>query len=102
MRVLKDLDQDVSGRDVIVTAGDVDTGLSIRYVVDFLERRGPARSVCALLDWPVAASCRSRSGPAAPRPARTSSSATGLISPTSARSHPTGGPEAPPAQQLRA
>ncbi len=53
VRILKDLDQDVSGQDVIVAADVVDTGLSIRYVVDLLERRGARRvEVCALLDRP--------------------------------------------------
>ena len=53
VRILKDLDKDVTGEDVIVTADVVDTGLSIRYVVDLLERRGARRvEVCALLDRP--------------------------------------------------
>lgn len=53
VRILKDLDEDVSGLDVIVVADVVDTGLSIRYVVDLLERRGARRvEVCSLLDRP--------------------------------------------------
>jgi hypoxanthine phosphoribosyltransferase len=53
VRILKDLDRDVSGQDVIVAADVVDTGLSIRYVVDLLERRGARQvEVCALLDRP--------------------------------------------------
>ncbi len=53
VRILKDLDQDVTGRDVVVAADVVDTGLSIRYVVDLLERRGARRvDVCTLLDRP--------------------------------------------------
>ena len=53
VRILKDLDQDVTGRDVVVAADVVDTGLSIRYVIDLLERRGASRvDVCTLLDRP--------------------------------------------------
>ena len=53
VRILKDLDQDVTGRDVVVAADVVDTGLSIRYVIDLLERRGARRvDVCTLLDRP--------------------------------------------------
>jgi hypoxanthine phosphoribosyltransferase len=53
VRILKDLDKDVSGEDVIVAADVVDTGLSIRYVIDLLERRGARHvEVCTLLDRP--------------------------------------------------
>ena len=51
VRVMKDLDLDVSGRDVILVRDILDTGLSVRYVLGLLDARG-ARSVklCALLD----------------------------------------------------
>lgn len=54
VRILKDLDRDVSGEDVVIAADVVDTGLSIRYAVDLVEARG-ARNVrvCALLDRPA-------------------------------------------------
>ncbi|HXZ82940.1 MAG TPA: hypoxanthine phosphoribosyltransferase [Acidimicrobiales bacterium] len=53
VRILKDLDKDVTGKDVIVAADVVDTGLSLRYVIDLLERRGAREvEVCALLDRP--------------------------------------------------
>ena len=61
VRILKDLDKDVSGEDVIVAADVVDTGLSIRYVIDLLERRGRATSRSAPCSTvPVAGSSRSR------------------------------------------
>ena len=54
VRILKDLDRDVSGEDVVIAADIVDTGLSIRYAVDLIAARG-ARNVrvCALLDRPA-------------------------------------------------
>ena len=61
VRILKDLDKDVTGEDVIVAADIVDTGLSSRYVVDLLERRGACHvEVCALLTGPAAGSSRCR------------------------------------------
>ena len=53
IRVLKDLDLDIRGRDVLVVEDVVDTGLTLNYLVRTLELRGPA-SVAAvtLLDRP--------------------------------------------------
>jgi hypoxanthine phosphoribosyltransferase len=53
IRVLKDLDADISGRDVIVVEDVVDTGLTLNYLVRTFELRGPS-SVAAvtLLDRP--------------------------------------------------
>lgn len=54
VRILKDLDGDVAGCDVVLVEGVVDTGLSAGYLLRLLEERG-ARSValCALLDRPA-------------------------------------------------
>ncbi|MGA2804528.1 MAG: phosphoribosyltransferase family protein [Acidimicrobiales bacterium] len=51
VRVVKDLDLDVSGRDVVVVLDIVDTGLTLAYVLRLIALRG-ARSAaaCALLD----------------------------------------------------
>ncbi len=51
VRVMKDLDTDVAGREVVLVRDIVDTGLSVRYVLDLLRARG-AQSIrlCALLD----------------------------------------------------
>lgn len=51
VRVVKDLDLDVTGRDVIVVLDIVDTGLTLAYVLRLIALRG-ARSTaaCALLD----------------------------------------------------
>jgi hypoxanthine phosphoribosyltransferase len=53
IRVLKDLDADVHGRDVLIVEDVVDTGLTLNYLVRTLELREP-RSVAAvtLLDRP--------------------------------------------------
>ena len=54
VRIIKDLDIDISGRDVVLVEDIVDTGLTLTYLLGELERRGP-RSVaaCALLDKTV-------------------------------------------------
>ena len=50
VRILKDLDQGIEGRDVLLIEDIVDTGLTLRYVVENLRDRGPASvRVCALL-----------------------------------------------------
>jgi len=51
VRILHDLDSDISGRDVVVVEDLVDTGLTLAYLVGQLLARGPRRlSACALLD----------------------------------------------------
>lgn len=51
VKIAKDLDVDVSGRDVLVVADLVDTGLSLVYIRRLLAERGARSSeVCALLD----------------------------------------------------
>ena len=39
---LKDIDADIEGRNVILVEDIVDTGLSMKYIVDKLERKNPA------------------------------------------------------------
>ncbi|HEX2030723.1 MAG TPA: hypoxanthine phosphoribosyltransferase [Actinomycetota bacterium] len=54
VRIMKDLDQDILGRDVILVEDIVDTGLTLSYLVSALRDRGPASlEVCALLDKSV-------------------------------------------------
>jgi hypoxanthine phosphoribosyltransferase len=51
VRIVKDLDNDIGGRDVIVVEDIVDTGLTLSYLISTLESREPASvAVCALLD----------------------------------------------------
>jgi hypoxanthine phosphoribosyltransferase len=51
VRILKDLDLDIGGRDVLVVEDIIDTGLTLSYLLTVLRARGPASlEVCALLD----------------------------------------------------
>jgi hypoxanthine phosphoribosyltransferase len=50
VRILKDLETAITGRDVLLIEDIVDSGLTIAYVLDMLRRRGPASlKVAALL-----------------------------------------------------
>lgn len=54
VRIVKDLDHDIGGRDVIVVEDIVDTGLTLSYLISMLDSREPASvEVCALLDKSV-------------------------------------------------
>lgn len=51
--ITRDLSTDISGRHLLLIEDIVDTGLTLRYLVRELERRGPASiAVCSLLDRP--------------------------------------------------
>ena len=51
VRILKDLDQSIEGRHVIVVDDIIDTGLTMDYLLETLKTRYPASlRVCALLD----------------------------------------------------
>ncbi|HEV2128158.1 MAG TPA: hypoxanthine phosphoribosyltransferase [Thermomicrobiales bacterium] len=41
VRILKDLDQEIEGRRVIIIEDIVDSGLTLQYLLDLLERRSP-------------------------------------------------------------
>jgi hypoxanthine phosphoribosyltransferase len=54
VRILKDLDLEVAGRDVVLVEDMVDTGLTLAYLLGHLRELGPRRvEVCTLLDRPV-------------------------------------------------
>ena len=54
VRVLTGLRTPVDGRHVLVVEDIVDTGLTLRFTLDYLKRRGPASlKVCALFDKPA-------------------------------------------------
>jgi hypoxanthine phosphoribosyltransferase len=56
VRILKDLDADVTGRHVLVVEDIIDTGLTLSWLVSNLRSRGPASvEVCTLLRKPEAA-----------------------------------------------
>ena len=53
VRILKDLRGEIEGRDLLVVEDIVDTGRTLRHVLDILATRHPRRiEVCALLDKP--------------------------------------------------
>ena len=54
VRILKDLRGEIEGRDVLVVEDIVDTGHTLKHVLNLLRSRKPARlMVCALLDKPA-------------------------------------------------
>jgi hypoxanthine phosphoribosyltransferase len=53
VRILKDLDINIEGRDVLVVEDIIDSGLTLSYLIRNLESREPATlEVCALLTKP--------------------------------------------------
>jgi hypoxanthine phosphoribosyltransferase len=55
VRILKDLDADISGRHVLIVEDIIDSGLTLSWLVGNLESRGPASvRVCVLLRKPMA------------------------------------------------
>ncbi len=53
VRILKDLRGEIEGRDVLLVEDIVDTGHTLRHVLEILGTRHPGRiEVCALLDKP--------------------------------------------------
>ncbi len=51
VRMVKDLEIDISGRDVVLVEDIVDTGLTLHYLLDELGRRSPrSLEACTLLD----------------------------------------------------
>ena len=55
VRILKDLDRDISGRHVLIVEDIVDSGLTLSWLITNLSSRGPASvEVCTLLRKPDA------------------------------------------------
>lgn len=51
VRLVKDLEVDIDGRDVVLIEDVIDTGLTLTYILGQLSQRGPrSLRVCALLD----------------------------------------------------
>jgi hypoxanthine phosphoribosyltransferase len=51
VRIMKDLDQDIGGKEVVLVEDIVDTGLTLSYLLSTLRAREPASiEVCTLLD----------------------------------------------------
>ena len=53
VKILKDVDVDLAGKDVLIVEDIIDTGLTILNVKDFLNKKNPSSvKVCTLLDKP--------------------------------------------------
>jgi hypoxanthine phosphoribosyltransferase len=53
VRILKDLDESITGRHVLILEDIIDTGLTLSYLVRLLQERRPASlEICTLLDKP--------------------------------------------------
>lgn len=53
VRILKDLDKDITGKHVLLVEDIVDSGLTLSYLKEYLKQRGAASlKICALLDKP--------------------------------------------------
>lgn len=53
VKILKDVDVDLAGKDVLIIEDIIDTGLTILNVKDFLNKKNPnSVKVCTLLDKP--------------------------------------------------
>lgn len=53
VKILKDVDLDLTGKDVLIVEDIIDTGLTIVNVKDFLSKKNPnSVKVCTLLDKP--------------------------------------------------
>jgi hypoxanthine phosphoribosyltransferase len=54
VKILKDLDENITGREVLVVEDVIDTGLTLSYLLRNLQPRDPASlKVCVLLDKPA-------------------------------------------------
>ncbi|MGI6176519.1 MAG: hypoxanthine phosphoribosyltransferase [Christensenellales bacterium] len=53
VRFLKDLDEEIEGKNVLIVEDIIDTGLTLRYLMDNLMSRKPTSvKICSLLDKP--------------------------------------------------
>ncbi len=51
VRIIKDLEKDISGKDVLIVEDIVDTGLTLNYLVDYLKSRNAnSVKICTLLE----------------------------------------------------
>jgi hypoxanthine phosphoribosyltransferase len=53
VRILKDLEREIEGKDVLIIEDIVDTGLTLSYLIENFKTRNPKSvKVCSLLDKP--------------------------------------------------
>lgn len=54
VKIVKDLDEPLAGKDVIVIEDIVDSGRTLNYLLELLQQRGPkSMKLCTLLDKPT-------------------------------------------------
>ncbi len=55
VKIKKDIDADVTNRDIIIVEDIIDSGLTLKYINEYFQQHNPASvSICALLDKPEA------------------------------------------------
>jgi hypoxanthine phosphoribosyltransferase len=53
VRIMKDLEQSIEGKNVLIVEDIIDTGLTLKYISENLKQRGPkSLRICCLLDKP--------------------------------------------------
>lgn len=53
VRILKDLDYSIEGKNILIVEDIIDTGLTLNYISEILRQRGPKSiKICCLLDKP--------------------------------------------------
>lgn len=53
VRIMKDLDSNIEGENVLIVEDIIDSGLTLKYLKDYLEARNPkSLRICTLLDKP--------------------------------------------------
>ena len=53
VRIIKDLEREIEGKDILIVEDIVDTGLTLSYLIENLKTRNPNTvKVCSLLDKP--------------------------------------------------
>ena len=53
VKILKDLDEDIRGKDVLIVEDIIDSGRTLYYLIDVLKKRNPKSiQLCTLLDKP--------------------------------------------------
>ena len=54
VRIIKDLDESLEGKDVLIVEDIIDTGRTLAYLIEVLKQRGPKSiRLCTLLDKPA-------------------------------------------------
>jgi len=53
VKIIKDLDEDVEGKEVLIVEDIIDSGLTLNYLIDYIKSRNPRSvKICTLLNKP--------------------------------------------------